>query len=312
MINLALIGAGKWGKNYLRAVKNLKNVRIKYVCSGKKSIQTISSEYIKIEDYRKLAQKKDLNGVIIATPPLSHFKLAQFFLSIGKPILLEKPMVVSYKEAKELKNIFEKTKGELMVGNIFLYNQAFQEFKKFFNKMKNIQYFHFEGCDAGPVRSDISALWDWASHDVSMCLELLGKMPLSVSAWAVNTLKPGTNLYDMVYARLLFENNLPVFLKIGWLSPIKKREIIVVGKEESLLFDDVSDKKIVYMDSSSKRYIEYPQSEPLVRELEDFIELIKNGKEPLSDFDKSFTIIKIINAMEESIKNNGAVIKIGK
>lgn len=304
MINLALIGAGKWGKNYLRAVKNLKNVKIKYVCSGQNSLKNISSEYIKVNDYRKLVRKKDIDGVIISVPPTKHFEITKKFLLARMPVLVEKPVSVSLSEAKKLKTIFEETGGKIIVGHIFLYNQAFCEFKRLFNKMKNIQYLHFEGSDWGPVRTDISALWDWAPHDISMCIELLEKMPLSVSAWAANT--------DMVYARLLFENNFPVFLKMGWLSPVKNREIIAVGKEESLLFDDVSDKKIVFFNSVSKRYIEHPRNEPLVRELEDFVSLIKDNKMPLSDFNKSFTVIKIIDAVEKSIKKNGSVIKVEK
>lgn len=302
MTNLALIGAGKWGKNYLRAVKNLKNVKIKYVCSGNKSLENISSDYVKTNDYRKLAEQKEIDGVIIAVPASKHLELTKFFLSDKKPVLLEKPMVVSLKEAKDLRNILKKTDGKIMIGHIFLYNQAFCKFKRLFTKMKNIQYIHFEGCDAGPVRDDISALWDWAPHDISMCLELLEKMPLFVSAWGVGT--------DMVYARLLFENNLPVFLKMGWLSPVKKREIIAVFKDESLLFDDVSDKKIVYFDNLSKKYIKHSRNEPLVREIEDFVGLIKDNKTPLSDFNKSFKVIKITDAIEKSMLGNGRVIKI--
>jgi len=312
MINLALIGAGRWGKNYLRAVKKLNKVKIKYVCSGSKSLQEISGDYIKLDDYKKLADIKDLDGVIIAVPSRKHLELASFFLSIKKPILLEKPMVVSLQEAEELKLIFEKTKGKLMVGNIFLYNNAFQTFKKLFEEIKDVQYLQFEGYDLGPIRNDISALWDWGPHDVSMCLDLIGNKPFAVSAWAVNSLRPNTKLYDMVYARIMFKN-FPVFVKIGWLSPLKKRQIIAVGKENAILFDDTSEKKLTFFDQKmEKRYVPYSVSEPLAKELEDFIQLIKNDKDPISNFEKNFKIVKIIHAMEKSIKKNGEEVKIEK
>lgn len=299
----ALIGAGRWGQNYLRVVKSLPDVIIKYVCSGDVSLRSISSDYVKVNDYRKLIEKKDLDGVIIATPATKHFEIAKFFLEVRKPVLLEKPMTVSLREAKKLKVIFEKSNRKLMVGNIFLYNEAFKKFVMLFRKMIRISYIHFEGCDFGPVRDDVSVIWDWAPHDVSMCIELLGKKPIRVCAWAVN--------HDMIYARLFFENNISAFIRMGWLSPVKKREILAVGQKESLLFDDVSSKKIIHFDRLlNKTNIDYRISEPLVKELEGFIEMVKKNKTPLSDFNRNFAVIEVIDAMEKSIEKNGSIVKV--
>lgn len=305
---LGLIGAGKWGQNYLLAVKSVWGATIKYVCSSPSSLQTLSSEYIKLEDYKKLSQLQDLDGVIIAVPAKKHFEIATFFLSSQVPILVEKPMVTSLDEAKKLQSILVNTKGKLMVGNIFLYNDAFQVFARRFRKIKNIQYLNFEDCNWGPIRDDVSALWDWGPHDVSMCLKLLEK-PHSVSAKAVNVLRPTTNLYDMIYASFTFKNNVTAFFKMGWLSPVKKREILAVGKEESLLFNDLSDKKILYFDKSAQQtHITYPSSEPLVNEIKAFVDLIKENKTSKRDIYNDFLIIEVIDAIERSIKENGAII----
>ena len=115
----------------------------------------------------------------------------------------------------------------------------------------------------------------------------------------------------MVYARLLFNKNIPVFLRMGWLSPIKKRETLIVGEDGSLLFDDTSDKKVIYFDKMGKeKAIEYFQNEPLVNQLKDFVSMIKVNKVPLGNFSKNFLITKIIDAMDRSINEKGIVIKI--
>lgn len=311
MINLALIGAGRWGKNYLRAVKNIPRVSIKYVCSSVVSLRSISSEYIKVSDYRELAKKKDLDGVIVAVPAIRHFEIAKFFLLAGKTVLVEKPMTVSLKEAEQLKIVFDKTNGRMMVGNIFLYNEAFMKFAKLFHKMTNICYLHFEACDWGPIRNDVSALWDWAPHDISMCLSIMGSKPVRVSAWAVNSLRPSTNLFDMIYARLFFEKSVSAFFRIGWLSPFKKREILAVGEKESLLFDDISSKKVTHFDNLLRKTdIDYPKSEPLVKELESFIGMIREKKIPIINFDRNFAVIEVIDAMEKSIQKSGSIVEI--
>lgn len=310
---LALVGAGKWGQNYLRAIKKIPGAEIKYVCSSPESLQRLPSEYIKIENYKDLTEKKDIDGIIIAVPASKHYELAEFFLEENKPILLEKPMVISLDQAKKLKEIFERKKSRILVGHVFLYNPAFQKFVEKVSEMKDIHNLELIGCDYGPVRDDVSALWDWGPHDISMVLEIVKKIPISVSAWAINTLRPNTNLYDMVYGRLLFEDNIQVSLKIGWLSPIKKREIFAVGREELLFFNDVPDKKITHFDKSLKQInIDYAVGEPLVEELKDFIEMIKSDKSPLSSFNKSFAVIEIIDALEKSIKRNGSMVRIRK
>ena len=312
-MTLALIGVGMWGKNYLRAIHKISGAKIKYVCADILSLQDLSSEYVKVKNYKDLSLKKDIDGVIIAVPSSKHYELAEFFLNENKPILLEKPMVTSLHQAEKLKDIFERKKSRILVGHIFLYNPAFQKFVESVSKIGDISYLELTGCDLGPVRKDVSCLWDWGPHDISMALEILKKTPISASAWAVNLLRPNTNLYDMVYGRLLFENNISAFLKIGWLSPIKKREIVVVGQEEFFLFDDVSDKKITHFDKLRNQInVDYAVGEPLVRELEDFIEMIRNNKSPLSNFNKSFAVIEVIDALEKSIKKNGAAVRIKK
>ena len=39
-----------------------------------------------------------------------------------------------------------------------------------------------EGGGLGPFRENISGLWDWGPHDISMCLDIVGSMPLNIFA----------------------------------------------------------------------------------------------------------------------------------
>lgn len=310
MINLALIGVGEWGKNYLRAVKKVPDVSIKYVCSGPTSMRDISPEYIKIYNYKEIVQKEDVDGVIIAAPSQYHYKLTEFFLSAKKPILVEKPLTTSLAEANKLKKIFDTISGKLMVGNIFLYNDAFRAFSLLSKKIGKISYIHAEGCDNGPIRNEVSALWDWSPHDIAMCIDLMGR-PEAVCGWSVTALRPNTKYHDMIYTRLFFNENVSAFLRMGWLSPIKKREMLIVGEDGSLLFDDTSDKKIIFFDKTGKKKtIECSQNEPLVNQLTDFVKMIENNKIPVGDFRKNFLITEVIDAIDRSINANGKVIKI--
>ena len=79
MINLALIGVGAWGKNYISTLKSFTDCRIKYLCAeSTKSLNVYGDDYIKVTDYKELFSFPDIDGVIIATPnstPVSYTHL---------------------------------------------------------------------------------------------------------------------------------------------------------------------------------------------------------------------------------------------
>jgi predicted dehydrogenase len=51
-----------------------------------------------------------------------------------------------------------------------------------------------------------------------------------------------------------------------------------------------------------------PQIEGLKNMAEDFISSIQNNKEPISNFNLGLEIVKILEAAQKSIKNNGQIV----
>jgi len=49
-------------------------------------------------DYKEMAEKTDLDAVIISTPNWLHREMAEYFLNLGVDVFLEKPMGVNKKE----------------------------------------------------------------------------------------------------------------------------------------------------------------------------------------------------------------------
>lgn len=307
---LAIVGVGRWGRNYIKSIEKIPDVRLKYLCATKKkSLAKFTNNYIKVCDYRNLLEFKDINGIIIATPSNTHFELTRYFLLRGYNLLIEKPLTTSQKDAEKLKKIYQdqETKQIVMTGHIFLYNSAYLKFKELIPEIGKIQYLDFEGCDFGPFLKDSSVLWEWAPHDVSMCLDLLQEFPLFISAWIVDQ--------DMVYARLKFKKT-QVFMKFGWLSPVKKRKITIVGSKRFIIFDDTKDKKVIVYEKigprSQRQYPKYSKEEPLVSEVKEFINCLEKKRQPRTDMEHSLLVAKVIELMQESIEQNGKMINTGK
>lgn len=296
MITLALVGAGAWGKNYIRTINSLPNCQLPPL-------------YIKTRDYNELLVRPDIDGVIIATPSSTHYKIAKDFLEKGFNILVEKPVTTNYSDALKLNEIAVRNKCVAMVGHIYLYNPAFVEMQKLMQKLGKIYYISSEGMDFGPFRADVSPLWDWAPHDIAMALYLQGEAPIAVSAWGVGRSLESKKNFDMCFLNLKFKNNVPVFIKIGSLAPYKKRNITIMGEKYALVFDDTIENKISLIKNFGKNpqvsYPSYSSDSPLVCEIGAFVESIRNKKNPQTSLSQGLEVVKIIEAAQRSIKNDG-------
>lgn len=320
MISLALIGIGAWGKNYLAVMPNINNkARIKYVCSkSDASLDSIKGDYIKTNNYKSLLLQKDIKGVIIATPNSTHFELASEFLNKGIDVLIEKPIVEDYRQAEKLKLIQNKTRAKLQVGHIYLFDPAYIEAKKLVKSIGKIRYINFEGTNNGPIRPNTSALWDIGTHAVALCLDIYSEKPKSISAWAMSSVYPKTNYYDFSSVKIVFEDEVEAFIKVSWLFPFKRRELVIVGKKNTIIYDDQNISKISVIENvilkndksvSSSADVsrpKYSSVSPLEMEISDFVDAIeKNKKITKSNLDFGISVTKIINLAEESIRKNG-------
>lgn len=167
MPELLLIGAGKFGKNYISTLLDIPNVKLK-----------IANR----ENWQKLIDQKP-NGVMVCTPPDSHIEIAKFALESNIPTMIEKPLALRLRECKEL----QPFTAPILVNYIHLFSPEYQFIK---NNMppEVISKITSYGFGSGPIRQ-YSSLWDYGCHDLSMIFDLLKDygQPLSRSIKTINT-----------------------------------------------------------------------------------------------------------------------------
>lgn len=325
MKQLALVGLGLWGNNFIETAAKIKNCRIKYIVATKLStLSKFPSNYIKTTNYSDLLRYSDIDGIIIATPGSTHFPIVEALIKKKVPLFVEKPLTINYKETLLLQKLAKKIKTPLMVGHIYLYNPAFKTAKQVLPQIGKIRYMSFKGYNYGPFRSDMSALWEWAPHGVAMSIDLLQEMPQSVNAWAINTLRPKEKLYDNFSICLHFKKNRTVVLECGWLYPLKRREMMILGTKGSIIFDDLASSKITLLDhlgpivkqnrileeTPTSIYPSYSSKTALEMELKEFLDVIEINKLPLTDIDHAVDVARIIDAAQRSIADDGKIIHI--
>ena len=182
----------------------------------------------------------------------------------------------------------------------------------------------------GPVRQDVNALWDLAPHDISIILELLGKLPVSVNCQGLAFLKPG--VHDVCSLTLHFDDRCMATINVSWLDPNKNRLMTIVGDKKMAVFDDNQQlEKIKIFDKSvngsrytngsyedfqfSNRYgdtwIPWLQLvEPLKAECHTFLECVVNNTNPKTDGKNGMDVVKVLEAADKSLNNNGKMVKL--
>lgn len=334
-LKLGIIGYGYWGPNLVRNFSENESAEIVYVCDlDKTKLLKVSKKYPKIKITSKFGQvlsDKTIDAVVIATPTSTHFKLAREALLSGKHIWVEKPFTKTVEEAKELVSLAKKKRKIIFVDHIFLYTEAVQTIKKMITKKKigRIYYFDSTRINLGLFQPDVNVIWDLAPHDISIMLYLMGETPISVAAFAhSHAIK---KLEDTAYISFKFKGKRTAHIRISWLSPVKIRQTLLAGSKKMIVYDDLesSEKIKVYdygisVNKSSKELstsgyqyrtgdivvpsIRYKES--LQNAVDAFIVSVRTAIPPISDGENGRLVVKIIEAAQDSLKNNGKVINI--
>jgi predicted dehydrogenase len=77
LLNLGLIGAGRWGRRYIHTINKIPDIRLAHVASSNENTRDlVIGDCLISQDWQSLIGDSDLGGLIIATPPSSHFDIS--------------------------------------------------------------------------------------------------------------------------------------------------------------------------------------------------------------------------------------------
>ena len=294
---VAIIGYGYWGPKLARNIQNSNDFQIDYIVdTSKKNLINAKKSFPLsrfLNDYKKLDTSK-IDLVVISTPTITHYKLAAHFLKYSN-ILIEKPLALNNHDVKKLERISKKSKNKLFVdypfifsGSIRLINNIIR--KKKYGKLLEIESFR----EQAPIRKDSDVVWDLGVHDISILRFLLKSNPIKIKSIKYNTVK--TKQKDTAYINLNYKNNIKVFIKNSWISPVKIR-IMKFKFEKGIVICDENEpiyKLKVFTRKNNKTMIyklELPEidlSEPLFNLIEYVAKSMKTNSNLI--FKKNFNI----------------------
>lgn len=328
-MNVAIIGFGYWGPNLVRNFNSVAGCKVRYVCDFRpERLAVVNKQYPSVitgSDYDLILNDVSVEAIIIATPVFTHFELAKKALLKGKNVLIEKPMTSTSAEAIELSELAKKMNKLLMVDHTFLYTGAVQKMKELIDSgnIGNIKYFDSTRINLGLFQPDINVLWDLAPHDISILNYLIKDEPYSVNATGVS--HTNNNIENIAYLTVNYKSGFIAHFNCSWTSPVKIRTMLIGGDKKMLVFNDLEPtEKIRIYDTGydlktdeekRKVLVDYragdvylpkvDSKEALFGMASDFINSIVNNSNPLSDFNSGLNVIRILEASQLSIKQNG-------
>ncbi len=332
MIQIGLIGIGHWGPNIAKSFELTGKANIRWICDTNEAVfKKVSSKYsdasltTRIEE---VLEDDQVDGIVISTPTATHYELTKKALEAGRHVMVEKPITNDSEKAIELIQLAAKKKKLLMVGHVFEYNATIRTLKEMIDSgdLGDIHYINFERTNLGPVRTDVSALWDLATHDISIINYFIGKSPQTVTATGRSWLNQG--IEDAVFATFSFDNGPLAHVHASWLNPRKVRQITVVGSKKMVVWNDLDmmqpiriyDKRIGKNDSDDLKDTFFafktvvhdrgifipntPVNQPLQAECDHFLDCIENNCSPLSDGYSGLRVVLALESAVESMQNN--------
>ncbi len=253
MLNVGIIGVGYWGSKVYARIKSLdKDFKLNFICdTNNKRLKSIDNSISKINNYKKSLNFKNLDAIFICSNPISHFKIASFFLKNKIHVFVEKPICNNLKEFSSLKKISRQKKLVLYEDLIFLHDDKIKALKKIVDKKSfgKPMIFNSSRSNLGAFQYNTDVVSDLLTHDLSILFYLFNNQIIKSSCVLHKTIKKLP--YSVAYITMKFTKNLLVNISLSWHSPLKIREISIVGKNNMVIYDGLkSDESIKFLKKS--------------------------------------------------------------
>ena len=292
-VRLAVIGAGIMGTNHARVAR---------IARGADLVAVVDSDPARAElaaGSTAFATRIDdvldhIDAAILAVPTALHHELAIGLLRAGKHLLIEKPIAASVGEAEAIVAAADEAGVTLAVGHVERFNAAVAELPKLVDAPIHIRA---ERINPFSPRILDGVVLDLMLHDLDIVLSLAeGAEVVHVSGVGTQAF---TDSEDLASATLRFDSGLTAGLTTSRLGQQKIRQIEITQPDSVIVADllrqDVTVHRMTsheYLSGDGTRYrqssvIEIPfleqRGEPLVLEVEHFVDCIRNGAAPRVD-----------------------------
>lgn len=261
VIKVCIIGGGNISNSrHIPALKKLKNVEIIGVMGkSEKSIENtqkkhhfkhsmiINNPKNDIKTLKKAEWFNEVDAVVIGVPPQQHYALVKMCLTLGKHVLVEKPMMMNEKECDECIKLAEEKNLNFFVMHNFQYADGMKKLTKIIEEKKygdvvSITEMQFTNRDRRLPEwyneLPLGLFYDEAAHFIYLLQKHCGKVDIQNAHAVYNEENEATPMTLTVNATA---GKVPVTMLLNMNAPICQWFYIVSFKKKIYLYDFFKD-----------------------------------------------------------------------
>jgi predicted dehydrogenase len=319
-LRVGVIGVGAMGAHHVRVYGELDGAQLVAIADSSQARLAEIAQPDSVRgyaDYREMLAEERLDAVSIAVPTRQHIEVARACVEQGIPVLVEKPLAASLDECLRLNEAALSADVPLMVGHIERFNPGVVELKKRIEQGEAGSLVQIEARRVGPFfprERDVGVVQDLATHDIDVLRHLVACDIDRVRAETRSGIR--SPYEDALSAVLRFEDGTIGTLDVNWLSPVKDRELRVLGERGLFKLDYLTQQLTFYptavdagVSPVSDRgiKIDVNTQEPLRVELDAFLRVVRGEDAPRVGADDAIAAMRVVEALVESAQRGEAL-----
>ncbi|MBZ0258688.1 Gfo/Idh/MocA family oxidoreductase [bacterium] len=284
-LNAVVIGCGALGKHHVRIYAQNPDVNLLAVIDVDEEARRAAAEQWGCQAFASLDEvTESIHLASVVVPTIDHLNIARRLIESGVPVLVEKPIAISVEEGDAMVALAKEHDVILQVGHVERFNPAVLELGSRLNEPLFIES-HRLGPPAPRVK-DVGVVLDLMIHDLDLILSLVKSDIDMIDAVGVPILTPQE---DICNARLRFSGGCVANVTVSRVTPERQRKIRFFQSDAYLSLDYLVPelqifRKVEAPDGGVRIEHEKPkltEREPLVAEIESFIDCVINKKRPV-------------------------------
>ncbi|MFL5725950.1 MAG: Gfo/Idh/MocA family oxidoreductase [Chloroflexota bacterium] len=326
-MRIGLAGLGSMGRNHLRILSSRADVRLAAVADPVAAALAAASEQTGAQPFAEpqaMVAEAELDGLVIAAPTTAHVPLALAAIERGVAVLVEKPLAATVEEGMRIVAAARAGGVPVQVGHVERFNPAVLELGRLLADGWLSSVYAIASRRAGPFPArirDVGVTVDLATHDVDILSWIAGERPSRVYAETAQRIHADHE--DLLFGLLHFPSGATGMLDVNWLTPVKRRQLVVVGEEGMFELDyltqrltfaratDTTNPRLIkgYAPTFEGDIVELPvaSSEPLAAELDAFLGVIRDGGRPVIDAEDGLWAVAVATSLLDAAATGAAV-----
>lgn len=233
MLKIGVLGAGHLGKIHIKCIKEISDyLLVGFYDPDKENAPKVEAE-LGVRRFDSMDELIDEVDVVdIVTPTVSHFQCATGALRKSKHVFIEKPVVTTLEEARDLIRIAGESNVKVQVGHVERFNPAFLAAEPYILNPMFIECHRLS--QFNPRGTDVPVILDLMIHDIDIILSVVKSKILNISASGVAVV---SDTPDIANVRIEFENGCVVNLTASRISMKNMRKARFFQKDTYISVD---------------------------------------------------------------------------